>query len=317
MSSVFVSIASYCDSLLPQTIENALDNARFPDDLRFGVVEQSYTPYVNKISDAAKKHVRLITVDPKQSRGACWARALVMGLYENEDWFFQIDAHTIFDKYWDACLAAAWADCSKQSNKPYISGYPHPFEIKDGKPHKKLYTNNIIGNVVTKDKKFDGGLIDLPFCPIFIEKTTPINGFHLAAGCVFAPGSFVYEVPYDPHVYFYGEEALLALRAFTHGWDLFHVPKLPVYHYYDTGPDIEVKRVRHWSDEEDATRSQRWWEFNTRANQRMVDVIDGKNVGVYGLGTVRSLQDYVNFSGIDYKNRVIHPKAYVGPWHKE
>lgn len=317
MSTIFVSIASYCDSLLTQTIENALDNARYPDDLRFGVVEQSTVSYADKLRDTAKKQVRLLSIDPKQSRGACWARALVMAMYGDEDWFFQIDAHTIFDQYWDACLLGAWADCARQSPKPYIGGYPHPFEIIEGEKVKKLYTNNIIGNVVVKDKTFPDNMIDLPFTPTFIEQTKPVNGFHLAAGCVFAPGSFVYEVPYDPFIYFYGEEPLWALRAYTHGWDLFHIPKLPVYHYYDTGPQIEVKRARHWADEEDVGRSTRWWELNNRATQRMEDVIAGKNLGVYGLGNVRTLEDYAAFSGIDYKNRVVHSKAYVGPWAKE
>lgn len=318
MSTIFVSIASYCDSLLTQTIENALDNARYPDDIYFGVVEQSKVSYADKLRDTAKKQVRLLTVDPAQSRGACWARSLVMNMYGDEDWFFQIDAHTIFDQYWDSCLLGAWADCARLSKKPYISGYPHPYEIHDGKIEKKLYTQNIIGNTVIKDKVFtDNNLIDLPFAPVFVEQPKPVMGFHLAAGCLFAPGSFVYEIPYDPYMYFSGEEPLMAIRAFTHGWDLFHVPKLPVYHYYDTGPEIEIKRARHWAEEEDGGRSTRWWELNNRALQRMTQIIGGKDFGVYGLGKVRTLKDYAEFSGIDYENRVVHPKAYVGPWHKE
>lgn len=317
MSTIFVSLASYCDSLLTQTIENALENARYPDQITFGVVEQSQVSYADKVSDAAKKQVRLLSIDPKQSRGACWARSLVMNMYGDEDWFFQIDAHTIFDSHWDACLLGAWADCARQSKKPYISGYPHPFEIKDGVISKQICTPNIIGNVVVKDKTFEATLLDLPFHPQFIDETKPVMGYHLAAGCIFAPGNFVYEVPYDPFIYFHGEEPLLALRAYTHGWDLFHVPKLPVYHYYDTGPNIEIKRARHWAEEEDAERPVRWWDLNTRASQRMADIVNGKDLGVYGLGRVRTIEDYAQFSGVDYKNRVVHPKAYVGPWHKE
>lgn len=315
--SIFISIASYCDSLLPQTIESALDNARYPNLLHFGVVEQSNIQYVNKVSEAAKKQIRLTHIDPKESRGACWARALAMSLYEDEDWFFQIDAHTIFDKHWDLCLLAAWANCAKQSTKPYISGYPHPYTIKDGVVTKTPCTLNIIGNTVAKEGKFKDLLIDLPFAPIYIDKNYPVNGYTLSAGCLFASGNFVYEVPYDPFMYFHGEEPLMALRAYTHGWDLFHVPNIPVYHYYDTGPDIEVKRVRHWSTEEDASRSIRWWEFNNRANKRMQDIVAGKNMGAYGLGNVRTLEEYTQFSGIDYINKTLSPKAYTGPWHKE
>lgn len=317
MSTTFVSIASYCDPLLTQTIEDALDNAQHPDSIRFGVVEQSTVSYADKLNSVARKQVRLLSVDPTQSRGACWARALAMAMYGDEDWFFQIDAHTIFDKHWDSYFVDAWVKCTQQSNKPYIAGYPHAYEIKDGVKTKTPHTQNIIGNVVSKDKTFPDSLIDLSFTPTFVEQSEPVKGFHLAAGCVFAPGSFVYEVPYDPHMYFSGEEALLALRAYTHGWDLFHIPKLPVYHYYDTGPELEVKRVRHWDEKQDSSRPTRWWDLNSRANQRMAEIVGGKDFGVYGLGRVRTLEDYAQFSGIDYKNRTVHSKAYVGPWHKE
>lgn len=317
MSTIYVSIASYCDPLLKSTIEDALDNARYPDSLRFGVVEQSKTSYTSRLTEKARKQVRLLTTDPAESRGVCWARSLVMAMYEDEDWFFQVDAHTIFDKHWDACLVSSWVDCSKQSAKPYISGFPHAYEITNGEAIKRVYTENIVVNVVSNDAEFPASVIDVPFVPTFVEEDTPVKGFHLAAGCVFAPGNFVYEVPYDPSMYFHGEESLWALRAYTHGWDVFHVPKVPVYHYYDTGPEIEVKRVRHWADEEDEKRNTRWWDFNNRAEKRMVGILEGKNFGVYGLGTARTLEDYAEFCGIDYKNRVIHPKAYKGPWHKE
>lgn len=317
MSTIFVSIASYCDSLLPQTIENALDNARYPDDIKFGVVEQSKISYADKLTEKARKQVRLLSVDPAQSRGACWARTLVMSMYGDEDWFFQIDAHTLFDQHWDACLLGAWADCARQSPKPYIGGYPHAFEVKEGAIVKPTNIDFIVVDVVKENASFTADVINLPFIGANITNRTPVRGFHAAAGCVFAPGNFVYEVPYDPHIYFQGEEALWALRAYTNGWDLFHVPKLPVYHYYDVGGQIEIKRTRHWAEEEDGTRSTRWWELNNRANQRMAQIIDGKDFGVYGLGRVRTLEDYAAFSGIDYKNRVIHPKAYVGPWKKE
>ena len=50
----------------------------------------------------------------------------------------------------------------------------------------------------------------------------PFRARFLSAGFLFAPGTFVREVPYDPELYFLGEEAAMTLRAFTHGYDLFH-----------------------------------------------------------------------------------------------
>ena len=49
---------------------------------------------------------------------------------------------------------------------------------------------------------------------------------------IFADGKFCKEVLYDPHYLFHGEEINLTVRAFTHGYDLFHPHKPVVYHEY-------------------------------------------------------------------------------------
>ena len=67
-----------------------------------------------------------------------------------------------------------------------------------------------------------------------VDRDEPVPGFHVGAGCLFAPGQFVQAFPYDPYFYFHGEEQALAARIFTHGWDIFHVPGQPVYHLYNT-----------------------------------------------------------------------------------
>ena len=41
----------------------------------------------------------------------------------------------------------------------------------------------------------------------------PVKSCHIAAGFFFTSGRFVEEVPYDPQLYFHGEEQSLALRV--------------------------------------------------------------------------------------------------------
>ena len=54
------------------------------------------------------------------------------------------------------------------------------------------------------------------------DSSTPGKSRLLAAGLVFARGAFLREVPMDPQVYFQGEEVSLAIRAYTHGYNLYH-----------------------------------------------------------------------------------------------
>ena len=38
----------------------------------------------------------------------------------------------------------------------------------------------------------------------------------------------------------------------------------------------------------------------------------GQDVGVYGVGKQRTLEQYIRWTGIDYHNRVLHDKAKWG-----
>ena len=43
-------------------------------------------------------------IDPIISKGPCWARTDCRVFIKDEDYFFQIDSHTQFDKDWDEIL---------------------------------------------------------------------------------------------------------------------------------------------------------------------------------------------------------------------
>ncbi len=315
---IFISIASYCDPLLIPTIEDALKQAKFPENLRFGVVEQNHIEKRINIQDKPwKGQVRYLGISPIESRGACWARAIAMSLYEDEKWFFQIDSHMRFDSNWDAIFIAAAQQCAERNSKFLISSYPHSFKYEDGEPVVPEVTQAPIGHILNVDAKFKPDSLELSFLGAYIAGSEEIvQGYHLGAGCIFAPGKIVYEIPYDPFLYFQGEEQTLAVRAFTHGWDIFHIPKLPIYHLYEWegAPD----RPRHWAEGEDVQRAQRWWDLDKRSKERFTHLLTEEgDIGVYGLGSKRTLDDYAIFSGIDYRTRTIANRARVGPWSEQ
>lgn len=295
---IFVSIASYYDGMLQHTLLDAISRAKYKDNLTFGIVDQ--IPFEHRLYPKAK-NIRYVGIDPGEARGACWARALCMSLYEGEEFFLQIDSHTLFDEGWDEDLIKKLESCP--SPKPIISSYPNAFEIVDKQPVRKPTTDGALCNVVTEDFKED---YTLSFVAHGVEQKL-VPGFALGAGCIFTHGYFVNEVPYDPMLYFIGEEQSMALRAFTHGWDIFHVP-LPLYHLYDTDPG-NCYRPKHWDEKHDTQRRVRWWEMDKLAKERLKKLLTGQNIGVYGLGTARTMQDYAEYSGIDYMKRVVNDIA--------
>jgi hypothetical protein len=137
-----------------------------------------------------------------------------------------------------------------------------------------------------------------------------LPAFHVGAGCLFAPGRITHAFPYDPWLYFHGEEQALALRLYTHGWDLFHMPALPVHHLYNDAASGAPARPLHWDAQHEAGRDMDWWSLEQRARARLEALVQGADLGAYGLGRERSLADFAAFSGIDYAARTLSPRAY-------
>ena len=71
-------------------------------------------------------------------------------------------------------------------------------------------------------------------------------------------------MPYDPHLYFEGETTL-ALRTFTNGYDIFHIPKTPLFHCYVSETD-QFKRPLHWHADEEKDRKLKWDVFHKKAS---------------------------------------------------
>ncbi len=313
--TIFISVASYCDELLWWTVRSAWQTAEQPQRLRFGVVDQSPSrASEEEIRGAWGKQLRYMHVLPKDSRGACWARALAFGLYAGEDHLLQIDSHTLFLPGWDRHLIDVLETVSRRSEnrKVILSTRPFGFDLDaDLQPSTRAYTQQSLRYCEAALRALSSrAIIPVPPFDAFPSgKEEPVRGFQLAAGFLFARGSFVDEVPYDPQLYFHGEEQTLAVRAFTHGWDIWHPNSPPVFHQYNRrkeASEAAPARPMHWDKAHDAERQIPWFDFERGARARMRQLLfTGSLAGVFGLGNVRTLADFRALSGIDYEQRSV------------
>lgn len=313
-NAIFVSIASFCDSNLLFTLESLFDTASGELDINVGVFDQSFESINGSIERFQwGDRVRYLHIHPMHSKGVCWARSVIGSLFDGEDFYFQIDSHTMFKKDWDKFLVEQMAKLGKLSCKPIITTYPPPFEFdEEGNPFEKLVPSSYLYALRPKEEGFSSSdSYELKF-KVFHEKGGDyITGFHLAGGFIFTLGSFVDEVPYDPWFYFHGEEQGLALRAYTKGWDIFH-PRhdhIPLLHLYKQSG---VKHdAHHWRSDLEQVRRVKWVERKKVSEERLTDLIEREGVnGRLGLGTERSLDQFIDFSGIDYRvKKINHPET--------
>tara|TARA_B100000287_G_scaffold288661_1_gene272003 strand:- start:304 stop:1308 length:1005 start_codon:yes stop_codon:yes gene_type:complete len=303
---IFISIASYQDKLLPVTIHSAYSAAKYKDNLSFGIVDQCDFK-LDFSKSKIHKQIRYIHLDPSVARGPCWARSLAQTLISDEEYFLQIDSHTIFEKNWDEYLLNYINTISKNHDKPIISAYPRGFEVQNFE--KKIFTkmqeddDSTHVMVLDEEKVFKDGYFSMQK-GLSTGSKKIFKGFLLSAGFLFSSRKFVESVPYDPYLYFEGEETSLALRSFTRGYDIFHIPKIPLFHCYVTTSE-QFSRPMHWNEEEDKNRITQWRELQKISKKRIENIINGKLIGTYGLGNERDLNDYKNFCGIDIKNKQI------------
>lgn len=307
---LFVSIASYCDPVLGFTLQRAVAMAAAPQRLHFGVVDQSPagTPRVAAPGHGAR--LSQVRLDIADARGACWARAIAMSLHDGEEWFLQLDSHMDFDPGWDERLIAQAQALGAPERGLVISTYPDAFRFVAGQPVRQPTTNGVLAQVLKPGAAFEDGHPVLGFEAHPVTSAQALPGFHVGAGCLFAPGRITQHVPYDPWLYFHGEEQALALRLYTRGWDLFHMPALPVHHLYNDPASGAPPRPLHWDEAHAAARDFDWWTLEQRSRMRLQALVAGADLGVYGLGSQRTLADFAAFSGIDYAARTLAPCAF-------
>jgi hypothetical protein len=111
-------------------------------------------------------------------------------------------------------------------------------------------------------------------------------------------------VPYDPELYFIGEEITLAVRAFTHGYDFFHPTEVIVWHEYTR----EYRAHKHWTDHDKGVEVT-WHQRDRVSLEKVRAFLQSPWVGPYGLGEARTFDDYEAYAGVNF--RLKRAQAYT------
>lgn len=301
IETIYIQIASYRDPQLLPTIRDAIDKAKFPHNLRFGIAWQHCDSDIWDNLDEFKNDLRfkILDIDHKDSQGVCWARNLVQKLYNGETYTLQLDSHHRFVKNWDQKLIDMLKDLQKDGyKKPLITSYIPSFD-PDNDPAARIKEPW----KMTFDRFIpEGAVFFLPaaFNPTIDNLSKPLMGRFYSAHFAFTLGIFAKEVPHDPNYYFHGEEINIAVRAFTHGYDIFYPNKVICWHEY-----TRKGRSKQWDDDKG------WGIKNSVCHERnrklfgMDNSVNDIDFGKYGFGKERTLKDYEKFSGLSFHLRSI------------
>jgi hypothetical protein len=296
--TVFVSIASYRDPELVPTVLDCLAKADDPAALRIVVCWQHHGDEdISAIRDLPQ--VEILEFDAQESQGACWARSQIMGSYRPVDWFLQVDSHTRFVPGWDT--RSVTAARATGSENPLLTCYPPMYEPGRGDLQAGVPTR------ITVSGWSDDGLplFGQEFLEDWPTRQTPVRARFVGACFLFTAGDFPTKVPYDPFLYFHGEEITLSVRAYTAGYDLFHPAETLAYHYY-----TRKDNPRHWDDHKDAAHH--WSARDRSSRRRALNMLRFPSTGWLSLGAARTMADYREYSGVDFRTRTLTDYAASG-----
>ena len=102
-NKIFIQIASYRDPQLLPTIRECISKSKYPENLVFSISWQHSKEDVWDNLDEFKNDERfkIIDIDYRESKGACWARNVLQQNYTNEKYTLQLDSHHRFIENWD------------------------------------------------------------------------------------------------------------------------------------------------------------------------------------------------------------------------
>lgn len=135
---------------------------------------------------------------------------------------------------------------------------------------------------------------------------TAIRCHLYAAGFNFGPSSMIQDVPYDPKLdfLFFGEELSMAVRLYTHGYDLYAPPLSVLYHLWSRAhrPTLQSSPS--------SVPPEQIEEKRVASRQIVLQQLLGQSLtGIYGLGDKRSAEDFANSLKVDFHKSIIHEGA--------
>ncbi|KAG1705677.1 hypothetical protein DVH05_003378 [Phytophthora capsici] len=315
---LFVGLSVFRDGYrCAKTLFTGFKRAIKPSNIVFGVVDQVY-PSDQKCLDEYCKMATLewpeqgecpykdqIRVDERSaytSRGPTLARHQQQKLIQKEDFCLQLDGHSIFTNGWDEKLLQEWKGIGNEMAvlTTYIH-HIHDFVAENG--DNKAPENLQMPHLCTTERGGNGLVRTVGASMIGGSKIPQLEALW-GAGFSYSKCHAETRVPVDSYTLwmFDGEEFLRASRLWTHGYDMYSPSKLGsvVYHNYTSVParfeGIPVdQKIKDKEEEMGINR------FKVLVGQPFEGRVSTMELDKYGFGTVRSFQQYLEFSGVTFK----------------
>lgn len=307
MDKIFISLSAYRDPDLVNTVKSFYEHAVYPENLYFSIVSHEDLDNPLDLSFIPDNQINYNRIDYRLALGACNGRHIANSLLsEKYKYFLQTDSHSRAQSRWDELVISHYVRCKVKWGEDYLfTKYPHGFLIDWTDP------SNPRDNLFLEDTFFKASPFWKEEESLYLLDWEPLEdiefgdrSYGFAANCVFGSAKSMLKIPYDPNLFFLGEEISLGVRAYVAGVVLASLPCNFLWTNYDR---VNGRRHFIWNDDENT-----WIDFDKAARKRLQALFDGEYLGEYGLNDLTRYQRLEKESGVQFKGL-----DYVKPLYKD
>lgn len=286
-NSIYLAIASYMDTELIDTVFSALSKAKNPNNIFISICSQ----------DDDDKHPNLegifstfnvlgydyIKMHHNDSTGVGLARSKTqISLSDKYEYYIQVDSHTQFAENWDSILIDEYKSHEEfWGGKIILTAYPIGYEYTE---YGNITMPNSLGSSVVRIKYCKNQ--DLVYEPKYRDwdgdETYGDYHGYFCAGFAFGRSEYFIEVPYDPEIYFNGEEQTMSIRFYCKDIKLIAPKKIYIFHHYKGD-----RRNRNWE------KTEKWQEYDRLGKERLAQFFMVNDLGVYGITDLTKYAEWI------------------------
>ena len=242
--TIFVSIASYRDIDVTNTIEDLFSKANNPNDIYVGLYLQDTSDERGRIwnwlqTKSYYQNIKFILAPYEEAKGCGWSRNIILEkLYNNEDYFLCVDSHSRFLINWDTEYI------NKLNNLPskgVISVFPQAFEFEE---NYEIYSKRSVPTIYYPNapiwsSDFKGHCQRA--ATLEYEKVIQISG-----GNLFGPGEICNILKVNEYYNPSQEQEIYSLLLFKSGYDIYAISKNIVWHKYIENVSTAYRKIATW-----------------------------------------------------------------------
>jgi len=323
-SKICVEIPAYNDPELMYTVRSCIVAATNPERLVFAVCYQSddleTLEELKKTCKEKNCEVKIKYFASEDAPGLCAARYECNKLITDETYVLHIDSHMRFSMFWDIGLIQQWRDCNDE--KAIISAYCRDYQgtlAAQSLVMDEYLPNNTNGKFINATH-FADMTIKLRFVantPFEQHTSKPRRGAFISGHFLFAKADVDKKVPSDPNMYFVADEISMAVRYYTNGFNIYQPAYRMIQHLFGRVDNMKDKlgvSIQRFNE----SKKVKIKDDKTRM-EKLFRVVDHKDIDLTGfdIGEERSLEDYLSFSGLDFKNRTMRNFTHHGAFDTE